>query len=392
MPHASIKQYDKDLYLFDAADFELYGIPSQASELLIKSIAPSDIDGLNNDEITFINDCLSKGLMFFTDDDKHPSHCCSSQNVIDAPLYLLIHTTDKCNLQCKHCYLGNNKSRELPFESIATAVRQFSELAGLTVLVSGGEPLLHPDFKKINKLVNNFPLRFELLTNGTLFSKEIIRELQFHEVQISLDGWEDSHDKLRGHGSFAKSISAIRLLLDHGTSVSVATMITDYNTTDDNDFNKLEQFCLFHAISNWSVTSPCKVGEWTKNAEYAMAKARRAIQVTSRFGYGEGQHDFGMKYSCGANLCTIMPNGSIIGCVLMPDVKYGHIADGIEPAWSRRNPVRLVETECRDCIHVEICRGGCRVSAKESSGSLYGKDQLQCAAIDAYLTEQNKRR
>lgn len=387
-PTVSLRQYADEAYIFDAARFELYKIDSRALEFVSGKLESATLADLSADECTFVNSCLDRSLL---EVETHQPGLGRAQHgftrshlpVHEAPLYLLIHITEKCNLRCGHCYLGEKHARCLTIEEVTKAIAEFAQMGGLTVLISGGEPLLHPQFSQINDLVGRFPLRFELLTNGTLLTNAVVDSLQFHEVQVSIDGWGRSHDELRGTGSFARSMKAIEAVCERGIACSVATMITKHNAESDDDFLSLERFCLTNSISNWSVTAPCEIGCWAE--EGAVAERARSIEITSRFGYGEGQHDFGLKYACGANLLTLMYDGSAIGCVLQPEIVYGSLSEGLARSWERRNPVLVRDTECADCKYLDLCRGGCRVAARESSGSLLGKDLLQCAAVDTLM-------
>ena len=56
--------------------------------------------------------------------------------------YLLIHITGRCNLCCRHCFLGNPSPQELGLGEILKVAGEFVDLQGLRFIVSGGEPLM----------------------------------------------------------------------------------------------------------------------------------------------------------------------------------------------------------------------------------------------------------
>ncbi|HET6443421.1 MAG TPA: radical SAM protein [candidate division Zixibacteria bacterium] len=378
----SLRMYRDKQFAYDRRNHELYELDS-ASFSLLQELRDLSLEELRQEQITFLNECLDVRILSLTDTTSRVF-----QNIEfaidDAPLYLLLHITERCNLTCGHCYLGPKSKTELTIAQIGRVIEEFQGLAGLTVLISGGEPLLHPDFWVINDLVDNSKLRFELLTNGTLIDGMSANRLRFHEVQISIDGWRSSHDALRGIGSFDRSMAAIESLLDVGHHVSIATMITRHNTNDIEEFHKLETFCFSHGITNWSVNAPCEKGDWVDNKEAAVAEAAKTVAIVARFGYGEGQHDLGLKHACGGNLCTVMADGSVVGCVLSTVNPFGSLEDGLAKSWHKRTPFLLKDTECATCEHLTLCRGGCRISALETTGSLQGKDLVQCSAIMYY--------
>ena len=53
----------------------------------------------------------------------------------------------------------------------------------------------------------------------------MLKNLNVHEIQISIDGLEDAHDSLRGKGTFRIAIRSIELATESGFEVSVSTMV-----------------------------------------------------------------------------------------------------------------------------------------------------------------------
>lgn len=100
-----------------------------------------------------------------------------------------IEITNRCNLNCKHCYVDKDKFHTLKEKQVFDLINRVSELGVYRLVFTGGEPLLIPkifDFaihaksKKIPQLV--------LMTNGLLISEKNIRDLKiFDLVQLSID-------------------------------------------------------------------------------------------------------------------------------------------------------------------------------------------------------------
>src|SRR5450756_1416338 len=123
--------------------------------------------------------------------------------------YLLVHLTDRCNLGCRHCYRAGAKKGDLSAFSHRRMLEEFEDGGGLRLLLSGGEPLLYPYFWQLNDLLPAFDIRVVLLTNGTLLDRRSAALLNVHEVQASLDGLEESHDRLRGPGAFRRALAGL---------------------------------------------------------------------------------------------------------------------------------------------------------------------------------------
>ena len=105
-------------------------------------------------------------------------------------------------------------------------------MQGLRVLITGGEPLLHRQFEKINESLPDFFMRKVLFTNGSLLSNNVLERLNVNEIQISIDGLEHAHDALRGKGTYALALDAVKRAIDSGFEVSISTMVHAHNLED----------------------------------------------------------------------------------------------------------------------------------------------------------------
>lgn len=285
--------------------------------------------------------------------------------------YLELQVTARCNLKCRHCYLGPAKPRDLPYQQIMVILKEFEGMQGLRLIISGGEPLLHPDFWAINDALPDFGFRSILLSNGTLIDSATAHRLKVHEVQVSLDGIGDSHDYLRGKGTFAKAIGAISELRLLGKDVSVATMVHAQNL---DDFPKLETLVKEMGIREWNVDVPCVAGNLAKHKELQVPYSKAAPFL--RYSFGGGLYSSSPGYACGAHLGTVTPDGKVAKCGFFCDKPVGDIKEGLRNCWKRIKHIKLEELECQ-CQYQEECRGGCRFRALLEKG-IYAPDPVQC--------------
>ena len=80
-----------------------------------------------------------------------------------------IELTSKCNERCIHCYIPHeNKINEINRELMLNALQQCKELSVLTVIFSGGEPMLHPNFCEFLKYAKDCDFNVTVLSNLTL--------------------------------------------------------------------------------------------------------------------------------------------------------------------------------------------------------------------------------
>jgi len=246
-------------------------------------------------------------------------------------------------------------------------------MQGLRLLLSGGEPLLYPQFWRINDLLRNYDFRSVLLSNGTLITKNVAKRLQVHETQVSLDGMEEGHESLRGRGTFRKALTAIDDLHEAGIQVSVATMIHKDNLKE---FDSLAGLLQSKGIKEWNVDVPCMEGRLKENESLCPSPAEAGPLLN--FGFGGGMHASQESDCCGAHLCAIMPDGYVAKCGLFSQDPVGLIDEGLRVCWERIPRIRLKELTC-NCSVLEECRGGCRYRAKLQEGIL-SPDLFQCYA------------
>ena len=131
-------------------------------------------------------------------------------------------TNLSCNLDCEYCY-----ERKFPRNNTLDACVDFihacfdrdkdkPNVGGAIIDVIGGEPFLQPKlliaiFETAEMLAarDNRPYIFSISTNGTLFNKQINRDIikRWHHhisVGVSIDGLPESHDKFRIYTSTRK--------------------------------------------------------------------------------------------------------------------------------------------------------------------------------------------
>jgi radical SAM protein with 4Fe4S-binding SPASM domain len=353
--------------VYQIARDELYEL-DQDSFRFLSSCATGD--GCCSKDTGFVDYCIDEGIL-----TREPA-AVRRPELKPSPdpslRYLELQITDRCNLRCKHCYIGAASGRELGVAQARRALREFEEMQGLRVLLTGGEPLLHSRFDEINEMLPDLCLRKVLFTNGMLLDRDTLRRLKVHEIQVSIDGMMHSHERLRGPGTWEKALYALRSAMDAGFSASVSTMVTSLNLQD---FDAMEELFRSLGVKEWTVDVPCTSGRLMNNRDLSVRP-----EVGGKFlgyGYGGGMHATGPGYGCGLHLMAVLPDGTAAKCTFYGDRPVGALADGMRSCWERVRPVRLADLDC-DCEFVEVCRGGCRYRA-ESLGNASGKDLYRCS-------------
>ena len=148
---------------------------------------------------------------------------------------ITIELTNRCNLRCMHCFgERHNADGDLDMaimENILDSAKQhgFDHLS-----FTGGEPTLHPEFFKILESAYEAGYSFGFVSNGWNFSGLYERLLPYRErlgfITFSLDGVrEETHDSLRGKGSYRRVMQAISICMMKALPFTLNMVITSQN-------------------------------------------------------------------------------------------------------------------------------------------------------------------
>jgi len=369
-PHAVLKNFE-ERYLYDIEKDELYELNEDGYQFFLR-ICRGERPPVREEDEEFIRFCLSENLITFSDVPLQ-SKIVLNPSPIPSLRYLELQITNRCNLQCRHCYIGEGSHQDLSRKQIQEVLEQFEEIQGLRLLLSGGEPLLHPNFWEVNEVLRDYAFRSVLLSNGTLISKEVAKKLRVHEVQISLDGMKEGHESLRGEGTFEKTVTAVDHLQGANIRVSVAAIIQRRNLSE---FDQMASLLKSKHVEEWNVDVPCVEGRLKENHDLQVSPSEAARFLA--YGFGGGFHGSTKDSTCGAHLCAIMPNATVCKCGLFSPEPAGSIEEGLRTCWARVLRISLNDLACK-CAVIEECRGGCRYRAKVQN-NLFQPDLFQCFA------------
>jgi radical SAM protein with 4Fe4S-binding SPASM domain len=365
--HASLRSLETP-HLYDRQADELYEINAQGFAWLARCDGTTPgLAALADRE--FLEVLLAESLLTCAASPT-PRTLSWRQSPLPSLRYLELMLTERCNLRCRHCYLGEAGDAELPLAAVLQALEEFQDMQGLRVLLSGGEPLLYSHWPELNARLPEFELRFVLLSNGLLLTDKVITELQVQEVQLSLDGLEAGHDLIRGRGAWAKTVERLAILQAAGLAVSVATMIHRGNLPE---LEKMSAWLQSLGVREWNLDIPCPGGRWAENRDLWLDPQEGAPYL--EMGFGGSDHGSTGDFACGRHLAAILPNGHVAKCGLFGGQPLGRLEEGLEQCWLRLPHLRLSQLDCAPCVHVSECRGGCRFRA----GGGLGPDPVMCA-------------
>lgn len=153
-----------------------------------------------------------------------------------APENITFMITRRCNLRCLHCSASPEQfaREDMTTPEILGVIDELARCQVFRIVVTGGEPLIHPDFLEIVNAFLRYPMRLQINTNATLVTERIIQGLQAlprrPSISVSLDGiTAETYDRIRGPGRFEDMKRGIRMLTKAGFDVRAFAVISRLN-------------------------------------------------------------------------------------------------------------------------------------------------------------------
>lgn len=149
-----------------------------------------------------------------------------------------------CNMNCRMCYIRMSKeemdkkgSKLLTWKEWLAIARQMKEAGTVFLLLTGGEPLLYPEFKKLYLGLRELGMILTVNTNGTLINEEWVMffaQYKPRRINITLYGINElSYQKVCDYGpGYQKTINAIHLLKKNNVPVKINGSLIKSNKQD----------------------------------------------------------------------------------------------------------------------------------------------------------------
>jgi radical SAM protein with 4Fe4S-binding SPASM domain len=311
------------------------------------------------------------------------------QHAFNEPFFLQWHLTDRCNLVCQHCYRDENK-KDLDLDTQQLILNQFCSFLQAIgrdgrIHFSGGEPYLSAHLFDLIQTarVHNLPSR--ILSNGTLITPELAartRQAGCRLVQVSLDGLEPTHDKIRGKGTFKRALAGIANLRAAGIEVTIAMTLSRVNLHDALPVARLAEQIADRV--HFSRLVPVGAGEALEADLLTQAEIYRLLSDLHAF-HGRTQIDFPLRdplwkayfnpqcsdcatcisgCAVGYNGLCIESNGDVYPCRRLPIVIGNVLIQSLNEIWHAPLMQALrdrdqLQGNCGDCRLRWVC-GGCR--------------------------------
>lgn len=316
---------------------------------------------------------------------------CERHNI---PYEIHIDLTDACTECCVHCYVPHGQSHYLCYEDVENVLREFRRMNGFSVQLTGGECMMHPDFRRICSLCKDLQLNLIILSNLTLCDEGMVsflKRLDPQLINVSLYSMDpDEHDMItQVRGSWYRTMDAI--LRCHAMSIPlrIAAPLLKINK---NNFGRLKQFASSigaHFIPSYDIIAQSNHN--CRNLLCACSASEfEEVLETERdiFDRGwDGRMPGATEKVCGIGrgMLYVSARGDYYPCDSMHEYVLGNVnTNTVEEIWNgeKLNYLRSLRnvsfTKCVDCEHRPYCKV-CPASNFNATNSLFTVPAAQCA-------------
>lgn len=273
--------------------------------------------------------------------------------------------TNQCNFRCKHCfnYSGEQKvsDKELDDQELIQLSNQIIDINPDSACICGGEPLLRTNIVlDLIKKLSDANINVNMVSNGYLLDYNTAKKLVESGIslmQISIDGFEEDHDWLRGRtGSFKKAIDSIDMLVDLGCNVSVACTPTIRNIDDVED---LIHFLNQHGVLRFRMQPIMNLGRaklihdyFPTNIDYnKLARRLGKISTHSKMTIEWGdptEHLYSISNGFPLNYFVINPYGDVLLTPYIPiavgNVRSHSLEEYLNAGYSRLGNNKTIQS------------------------------------------------
>jgi radical SAM protein with 4Fe4S-binding SPASM domain len=298
------------------------------------------------------------------------------------PVSGCIELTERCNLQCVHCYINqpaddqDRQRRELTYEQWCRILDQLVDEGCLWLLITGGEPLLRSDFLDIYTYAKRKGLLVTIFTNGTLLTPEIVDYLYEWPpaiIDITLYGiTQQTYERVTGvPGSHQRCLRGIQLLHERGLTFGLKTMVMTLNR---HEYSALREYAAGLGVNlrHDAIIRPRQDGakdprnfrlepNEVVDIDLANPGAIEKWLLANKQAFGIPQTDY--LYNCGAGVQSfhIDPYGLLSLCVLARSPSYSLLNGSFAEGWHDFLPqVRYQKAtkdfKCRHCKIAPLCQ------------------------------------
>ena len=288
------------------------------------------------------------------------------------PLTATIELISECNFRCVHCYIDNTVRKDiLSYDQVVDFGEQIIKMGCLYVILTGGEVLLHPDFKRIYTYFATKGVCVSVFTNGSLIDNDVLSLFQNYPprvVEITMYGFSNNtYMQVAKTPKYDVVKNNIILLAQNGINVLLKMFVLNNNYCD---FESIRQFALEYSIPfKYDTRIICESN--SKEMMYQiddelslkleLSKSSTAVKYNEEtFNYIVGTRQ-NKLFQCGAgrSSCWLKSNYHLRLCNFLSCVEYDLNKYNVAEAWKLMeqyiNDDIPRDSKCYDCIYRKYC-------------------------------------
>jgi radical SAM protein with 4Fe4S-binding SPASM domain len=320
------------------------------------------------------------------------------------PLSASLELTFRCNLRCQHCYVQCDQASwadepELTTDQWRGILDQLANAGVLWLLLTGGEPLLRPDFAEIYMHAKRRGMLVTLFTNATLVDDDIADLLAAYPpfaVEVSLYGrTAEVYERVTTvPGSFERCMAGISRLAARPILLRLKTPLMTLNRDELWDIRayaeSLDLPFRFDALLNAGLAGGAEPAALRLSPEEVVA--HQLADGQSRDNWCQVYErqtsvvfDRSRLYVCGAGVraAHVDPSGRLSVCMMAREPSYDLLRGSFREAWdefipSVRSAAMRPDAPCRDCDLRAVC-DNCPAYAMMETGDPCGAVPYYCA-------------
>jgi Fe-coproporphyrin III synthase len=152
-------------------------------------------------------------------------------SVLERLPLVTLYLSERCNSRCVTCDYWRHGASDMSLEAVRRLLPDLERLHTRVALISGGEPLLNPEWPLIAELLRRQGLKLWLLTSGLSLGKHARRAAAlFEAITVSLDGTDRAtYQAIRGLDAFENVCDGIRAAAQAGATVGVRVTVQRRN-------------------------------------------------------------------------------------------------------------------------------------------------------------------
>ncbi len=237
---------------------------------------------------------------------------------IAVPEVLFISVTGACNLRCRHCHAGGYPARHMPLDLAERVISEACELGVTMFVITGGEPLLYPEFFEMAREMEDVP--FLVFTNGTLMPDFLADGGAGPNMlwAVSVDGPKPWNDARRGEGNFGLVCEAMAALQAAGQPFGFSTTLSDDNLVAATSPAYVESMarrgCRMGFLLQEMSGGHCEESLAGVEERVAFLREYATIPLAS---FPGDEERYGGCLSAGRAFLHIAPDGSVEPCPIM---------------------------------------------------------------------------